>query len=107
MTGPGLPRFDRHFFDGSESFTVIGDGAIGGKARGLADIREALASQLDAGAFPGIEVVIPTLAIIATDAFDRFLEINKLLDVALSGAPDHDIARAFQQGKLPADLVGD
>lgn len=107
MTGRELPRFDRHFFDGTESFTVIGSGAIGGKARGLADIREALASQLDAGAFPGIDVVIPTLTIIATDAFDQFLQINKLHEIALSGEPDHRIARAFQQGDLPVDLVGD
>ncbi len=107
MAGPELPRFDRHFFDGTESFTVIGDGEIGGKARGLADIREALASQLDAGAFPGIGVVIPTLTIIATDVFDRFLEINKLHEIALSDEPDHQIARAFQRGDLPVDLVGD
>lgn len=107
MAGPELPRFDRHFFDGTESFTVIGTGAIGGKARGLADIREALASQLDAGAFPGIDVVIPTLTIIATDVFDQFLQINKLHEIALSDEPDHRIARAFQHGDLPADLVGD
>lgn len=107
MTGPDLPPFDRHFFDGTESFTVIGSGAIGGKARGLADIREALTSQLDAGAFPGVEVVIPTLTIIATDAFDRFLEINQLRELALSDEPDHHIARAFQAGELPVDLAGD
>lgn len=107
MAGPELPRFDRHFFDGTESFTVIGSGPIGGKARGLADIREALASQLDAGAFPGIDIVIPTLTIIATDAFDQFLEINKLHDLALSEEPDHQIARGFQHGDLPVDLVGD
>ena len=99
MAGPELPRFDRHFFDGTESFTVIGSGAIGGKARGLADIREALASQLDAGAFPGIDVVIPTLTVIATDVFDQFLEINRLRELALSEEPDHQIARAFQQGE--------
>jgi hypothetical protein len=107
MTSPGLPRFDRRFFDGIEPFTVIGGGAIGGKARGLADIREALGSQLDAGAFPGLEVVIPTLTIIATDAFDQFLEINQLHQIALSDEPDDAIARAFQRGELPVDLAGD
>ena len=38
-----LPVFDRNFWDGSFSFTRIGTGSLGGKAGGLAFIKDLLA----------------------------------------------------------------
>ncbi len=102
-----LPRFDRNFFDGTETFTVIGSGEIGGKAHGLAEIRTVLETRLDPSAFPGIVVAIPTLTIIATDLFDEFMSANDLWEIGLSDAPDYQIAMAFQRGDLPVELVGD
>lgn len=103
----GLTRFTRQFFDASEKFTYIGSGELGGKGRGLAFIKEVLDSKFDHNAVSGAEVVVPTLTIVASDVFDAFMERNNLYDIALSDARDDQIALAFQQAHLPAELVGD
>ncbi len=101
-----LPRFDRRLFDGTEPATRMGDGPVGGKAAGLIRIRDTLASAFP-GASPDLEVSIPTMSVVTAERFDRFIEENRLEEVALSGESDEAIARAFQKGGLPADLVGD
>src|ERR1019366_3384370 len=103
---PALPRFDRGLFDGTEPATRMGEGPAGGKAAGLIRIRDTLASAFR-GASPEIEVSIPTMSVITTEFFDRFLEENRLEETPFSDESDEAIARAFQRGDLPADLVGD
>ena len=100
-------RFDRRFFTGEERFTVIGSGSLGGKAQGLADLAQALRAGIGSKYEPDITVGIPTLTVIATGFFDRFMEQNDLYDVALSGRRDDQIAHAFQRAELPPQLVGD
>ena len=90
-------------FDGT--FTRIGKGAIGGKAKGLADIKGVLDTHFGSGDFHNITVKIPCLTVISTDMFDCFMERNHLYDIALSGAQDAHIANAFQKAKLPEELV--
>ncbi|MBI5501480.1 MAG: hypothetical protein HY907_14640 [Deltaproteobacteria bacterium] len=102
-----IPAFDRHFFDGSEKFTRIGGGAVGGKAAGLALIRDRILSRLDPGEFPELVVAVPTLTVIATDLFDAFVQRNGLLELAVSDEPDDRVAHAFQRAELPAELPGD
>ena len=46
-----LPEFDRKFWDGTFRFTRIGTGSIGGKATGLAFIKDFLAQKFEAGRF--------------------------------------------------------
>ncbi len=50
---------------------------------------------------------MPTLTVIATDLFDRFMTGNRLWDLVESGASDHRLALAFQSADLPVELVGD
>jgi len=104
---PAVPRFDRRFFDGTERFTRIGEGAVGGKAAGLLRIHDVLQNGLDPAEFPGILVDIPTLTVISTDLFEAYLERNRLHEIALSDEPDERIAAAFQRADLPAELLGD
>jgi hypothetical protein len=101
-----LTPFDRKFFTGKEKFTYIGQGSIGGKAQGLADIKNVLA-DLNSQDSSDIQINIPTLTVISTDFFDLFLKNNNLYDIALSGTRDDQIAHAFQRGELPMQLVGD
>ncbi|MFH2056133.1 MAG: PEP/pyruvate-binding domain-containing protein, partial [bacterium] len=102
-----LTRFDRKFFEGAERFTYIGEGKLGGKAQGLANIDRFLAEHFDQTRFPQLEVSIPTLTVITTQMFDKFMEQNDLYEVALSERRDDQLALAFQQADLPAELVGD
>ncbi len=87
--------------------TKIGSGSIGGKAQGLVTIRDIVGSDSVRAIAPDIEVNIPTLTVIATDYFDRFLEQNDLYEVANSNTRDDVLAHAFQHADLPAQLVGD
>ncbi len=102
-----LPRFDRRFFESGESLSVIGSGAIGGKAKGLLAARDFLSARLDPGAFPRMRIGIPTLAVLGTDVFDAFLDHNRLRELAASGESDRRLASAFQRAELPAERVGD
>jgi hypothetical protein len=101
------PPFSRRFFEAEETFTLIGSGALGGKAQGLREAREALAARPPSLRPERLDIAVPTLAVIGTDAFDAFVRTNALEELALSGAADHRVALAFQKGDLPPQLLGD
>lgn len=103
----GLTAFDRKFYDTKEEFTYIGHGSLGGKAHGLAFIKDVLSSNLADEDHPGITVNVPRLSVLTTSVFDSFMEINHLHDIAYSGKPDNIIAYEFQKASLPAELLGD
>ncbi len=102
-----LAPFQRHFFDPEKRLTTIGSGEIGGKAHGLAFVSDVLRKKFRAADFPAIEVSIPTLTVIRTDAFDAFMSSNDLFDFANADEPDDRIAHAFQKADLPVELLGD
>jgi hypothetical protein len=102
-----LPEFSRKFFDSDEIATVIGSGYLGGKASGLILMRDTITESFKSESKTAITVSIPRLIVLATDVFDAFMEQNDLYDIALSGAADSQIAHAFQEAKLPVDIVGD
>ena len=110
MTSPRddkSPQFQRRFFGGSETFTGIGAGELGGKAAGLRLMLREILPRLPGDDFPQITVAIPTLTVLTTDIFDRFMERNSLWESALSQESDDRIAHAFQKASLPAEVVGD
>src|SRR5438270_10706502 len=102
-----LPLFDRKCGDGTLRHTQIGTGAIGGKARGLISIKDLLAKYIDSSSFPGVKIEVPTLAVIATDSFDRFISQNRLSELPFDEMSDDRIANAFQKADLPFELLGD
>lgn len=102
-----LARFDRDFFGSDEVASRIGSGSIGGKASGLAFIRDILAERFPPRQVRPVLVSIPRFTVIATDCFDRFLAENGLDSSGLSETSDDRIAHAFQRAELPADMVGD
>jgi hypothetical protein len=57
--------------------------------------------------FPNVRVSVPPTAVIATDAFDRFLSENNLLDFAIHATDDSEIQQRFLDATLPAGLVTD
>lgn len=102
-----ISLFNRNFVNGWEGFTRIGDGSLGGKAQGLALIRDTLAGQFKESRFHDIIINIPTLTVITTHFFDRFIEQNDLYEVVASGLSDDHIACHFQKAELPAEIIGD
>jgi len=102
-----VPLFDRSFLTGKHKFTQIGTGELGGKARGLLIAKNLLAAELNPAQFPAFDVNIPTLTVLTTDAFDRFMELNHFDEMISASKSDGEIARAFQNGQLPPEILGD
>ncbi len=100
-------NFNRNFLDPATPISCLGTGEIGGKAEGLAFIRDILHSKLDPEEFSDIKVDIPSMAILCTDVFDTFMKQNQLYEIAYSDSPDDRVAHAFQKGELPFEVLGD
>jgi hypothetical protein len=95
------------FQSGGSYFLRIGSGSLGGKARGLAFVRHLLHKRRFARRFPNVRVTVPPAVVVATDAFDRFLAENNLLDFAIHATDDSEIQQRFLEANLPASLMED
>ncbi|MBZ0264823.1 PEP/pyruvate-binding domain-containing protein [bacterium] len=102
-----IPEFDRRFFESHEDFTAIGKGEMGGKAHGLAFIKDTLDEYFDADKFPGVTVNIPRLTVLTTEIFDKFMSRNELYEMACSDKSDQLIGHEFQKGDFPSEYIGD
>lgn len=102
-----VPAFDRNFFLPGQPLSRMRSGDLGGKASGLAMMAALLEAYPELAQNPKLGVFIPQMTVIATDAFDEFMEMNGLWDVALDPPRDDRLAQAFQKGELPFDLAGD
>ena len=102
-----LHVFDRNFWDGTFRFTRIGTGSLGGKAGNLVFMKDLLAQAVSAEQFPGFDVTVPTMAVIATDCFDEFIQRNRLNELLVEELSDDRIGHAFQKADLPVELLGD
>jgi CheY-like chemotaxis protein len=99
--------FDRQSFDAPGSFSRIGGGSLGGKARGLAFVRSLLSDRRLAERFPGVEVSVPASVVLGTTVFDRFLDENSLRDFAINCADDDGLLERFRSAPFPADALHD
>ena len=99
--------FERGRFDHYSNFARIGQGSLGGKARGLAFIDSVIKHKEECDDFQGVTISIPRTVVLCTDIFDQFMAENNLYGLALSDAADEVILHHFLQAKLPDSLVGD
>jgi len=89
------------------NFSRIGNGSLGGKARGIGFINALLAQKqsLDLKKkYPDIEIGVPYTVVIGTDEFDRFVTGNNLTRFALEENNDKVIAQRFLEAKIADDL---
>jgi len=100
-----ISDFNRMEFD-RDIFSRIGQGSIGGKARGLAFLNMTLAKSGSAE-IEGLEVHIPKSIVITTEFFDEFVDSNDLRDFAYAAEDDREISQRFMQGRLNDDLRND
>jgi CheY-like chemotaxis protein len=100
--------FDAGGFDPeTDTFTRIGRGSLGGKARGLAFVRHLLHGHRADDPDAGLRVMVPPAVVLATDVFDRFLDDAGLLDFAVQCGDDEEILRAFLVAPFPEDALTD
>lgn len=95
-----LTEFSAEAFDPATSFARIGEGSIGGKARGIAFVNTLL-SMSDVR-FPELAIEVPPGVVIATKVFDRFLDDNDLRGV--TGSDEEIMQRFVAAEHFPEDV---
>ena len=107
MTTANNPREERDsFFAEDNRICSIDGGSFGGKAQGLVSINKVLKDQFPQEEYPEFPVSIPSMYVLCTDMFDKFMAKNDLYSLAYSDASDQRIGHAFQQGDLPFEALG-
>lgn len=96
-----IAEYNRDRFDEYLIFTRIGEGSIGGKARGLAFVDSMLKKHNLLEKYQNTIITIPRSVVLSTDVFDDFMEDNNLYHIALSDRKDEEILLAFVEGRLP------
>ena len=106
LLGQGVvARFSADSYSDAIGFARIGDGSLGGKARGLAFMNSMLIKHRLYDKYPDVRILIPRTAVIATDYFDRFIRDNGLGHIVNSEPDDNEILSEFVASTLPADLI--
>ena len=106
LTGRGvIAHFDARTYGRHIWFSRMGDGSLGGKARGLAFLNNLVYKHNLADRYDGVKISIPRTVVIATDYFDQFILDNDLQYVIDSDISDEEILSEFVSSRLPESLV--
>ncbi|BBO92201.1 phosphoenolpyruvate synthase [Desulfosarcina ovata subsp. ovata] len=83
-------------------FAKIGNGSLGGKARGLAFVTNLLRKSTDLEQhYPDVTIRVPQTLTITTEGFDAFVAHNGLDPSAITDLSDDDIAAMFLNAGMP------
>ncbi len=105
LLGQGvIARFDASTYTDAIAFARIGEGSIGGKARGLAFMNSMLIKHRQYDKYPGVRMLIPRSVVIATEYFDLFLKQNGLQYLLSQELSDEDILAEFVASTVPQRL---
>lgn len=102
-----VARFDRAGYNDAIWFARVGNGSLGGKARGLAFLNHILQKYDLYDKWEDVRVLVPRTLVITTEYFDRFIIENGLQYVINSELSDAEILSEFVASTLPSDLMED
>ena len=106
LTGRGvIAHFDADTYGRHIWFSRMGEGSLGGKARGLAFLNNLVYKHHLADRYENVKISIPRTVVIATDYFDQFIIENDLQYVIDSDISDEEILSEFVSSRLPERLV--
>lgn len=100
-----VARFSPETFNDAIWFSKLGNGSLGGKARGLAFMNHILQKYNLYNKWEGVRVLVPRTFVITTEYFDRFIIENGLQYVINSDATDAEILSEFVASVLPQELT--
>lgn len=100
-----VAKFDPATFNDTIWFSRIGNGSLGGKARGLAFLNHILVKHNFYDRWEGVRVLVPRTLIVTTEYFDRFIIDNGLQYVINADLTDAEILSEFVASTLPAELT--
>jgi len=99
-----IAKFDSKNYDEYSHFSRIGDGSLGGKARGLSFADMLLKKNKLEYKFTGVAIEIPKTVVICSDIFDSFISKNKLFPHVLEETDDLKILSFFQNAEFTAEI---
>ena len=106
MIGQGvIAEFHEESYQDYFWFSRIGEGSLGGKARGLAFLNHLVQKHSLSDKYPEMRITIPRTVVISTEWFDRFIMDNGLQSVIDSELSDDDILSEFVASTLPGELL--
>jgi hypothetical protein len=103
----GVTEFTPLALSRRSPFMKIGEGSLGGKARGLGFLNSLLARRNMRGPHDALRVEIPRSTIVATEIFEEFLTLNDLRSQQLGKMSDAELRAAFHDARLPQRVVED
>ncbi len=99
--------FDGEDYDEDSRFQIIGEGSLGGKARGLAFLDQVMKNYLPSNHFDGVDISIPKSIILGTDVFTEFIEQNNLFPTAIENVSDEKILKLFLEANFNGNIIND
>jgi len=102
-----IAKFDKDLYDEYLVFSRIGDGALGGKGRGLSFIDMFLKRHRLSNKFENVNISIPRTVVLSTDVFDEFMEKHNLFTYVAKKHSDEAILNKFISKPLPAKALAD
>ncbi|NOR86090.1 MAG: phosphoenolpyruvate synthase [Bacteroidales bacterium] len=102
-----IAQFNRENFDEYLTFTRIGAGSLGGKARGLAFLDSLITRNKLNNKYPDAQIRIPKTLVLTTEIFDEFMDDNDLYKIGLSDKSDEDILEHFLAARIPFRIQED
>lgn len=100
-----VAKFNDQNFNDAIWFSRLGDGSMGGKARGLAFLNSILEKHQLYNKWEDVRVMVPKTLVITTDYFDRFIKENGLQYVINSDLSDTEILSEFVSSTLSPELM--
>ena len=100
-----VARFSTDTYNDAIWFSKLGNGSLGGKARGLAFMNHILQKYNLYNKWEGVRVLVPRTLVITTEYFDRFIVENGLQYVINSDVSDAEILSEFVASVLPQELT--
>lgn len=102
-----IAKFNKKKYDEYLGFSRIGDGALGGKGRGLAFIDSFLKRNKLFNKYSNVSISVPRTVVLSTDVFDEFMEKNKLIRFVAECNDDEKILSKFISKPLPTWVLED
>ena len=100
-----IAEFGKDSYEDYYWFSRVGEGSLGGKARGLAFLNHLVQKYSLSEKYEGIHISIPRTIVLTTDWFDRFILDNGLQYLIDSDLSDDEILSEFVASTLPDELA--
>lgn len=102
-----IVKFDKKKYDEYLGFARIGDGALGGKGRGLAFVDSFLKRNKLFKKYSEVLISIPRSVVLSTAVFDEFIEKHDLIRFVAKCDNDEEILNEFISKSLPKWVLDD